>query len=110
MSMTETTLSDVEVSEAAIPQGWQCCLLCGRTLTDRALHDALEEPVLAAIRAEHPEWSSVDGACQPCVNHYRNLLRERLTREARLHVKPESRWPIWANKLFGTRWRLDRRA
>jgi hypothetical protein len=101
MSMTEMTLSDVEVSEAAIPQGWQCCLLCGRTLTDRALHDALEEPVLAAISAEHPEWSSVDGACQPCVNHYRSLLRERLTREARLQVRTQSRWPAWANKLFG---------
>jgi hypothetical protein len=105
MSLAETTSYEAEISEAAIPQGWQCCLLCGRTLTDRALHDALEEPVLAAIRAEHPEWSSVDGACQPCVNHYRNLLRERLTREARLEVETQSRWPTWASKLFGYRGR-----
>ena len=36
---------------------FQCCLVCGRTLTDRALRDESEGRVLAAIRSEHPEWA-----------------------------------------------------
>ena len=81
--------------------GLQCCLLCGRTLTDRALHDRLEESVLASIRAEHPEWSDGDGACQPCVQHYRKFLRERLTRAERLRVPARRRIPRWMVRLLG---------
>lgn len=35
-----------------VTPGLQCCLLCGRTLTDRALHDGLEELIINAIRFE----------------------------------------------------------
>lgn len=72
-----------------VTPGLQCCLLCGRTLTDRALHDRLEEPVINSIRKEHPEWASADGACAPCVNAYRKLLDDRLTRNERLREQYE---------------------
>ncbi|MGB8511023.1 MAG: hypothetical protein WCD76_21815 [Pyrinomonadaceae bacterium] len=100
MSLPLTHSPELTLSEAAITPGLQCCLLCGRTLTDRALHDALEQPALDAIRAEHPEWSSVDGACQPCVDYYRELLRERMTREERASAPPVKRRPNWLAKLF----------
>lgn len=67
-------------SEAAL----QCCLTCGRTLTDREQHDALEASVLEGIRAEHPEWADAEGNCAPCVTHYRALLKARVVR-AELH-------------------------
>lgn len=101
MSLQWTDASELNLSESELTPGLQCCLLCGRTLTDRALHDALEEPVLAAIRAEHPEWSGVDGVCEPCVEHYRRLLRERLTREESTRVQTEPRRPNWLSRLFG---------
>jgi hypothetical protein len=63
--------------------GLQCCLRCRRVLTNRALHDALEEPVLASIRAAHSEINSAD-VCQPCIEEYRNLLKDRETRSGRL--------------------------
>ncbi len=81
--------------------GLQCCLLCGRTLTDRALHDQLEESILASIQAEHPEWSDRDGACQPCVQHYRKFLRERMGRAERLQVPARRRIPRWMIRLLG---------
>ena len=84
-----------------VTPGWQCCLRCGRALTDRALHDRLEEPVLVAIRAEHPEWSDGDGACRPCVRHYRKLLDDRLTRDERLRASELGRIPRWVNRLLG---------
>jgi hypothetical protein len=55
-------------------------------LTDRALHDAFEEPVLASIRAGRGstnggvESSSAGGECQPCIEEYRNLLNKRQVR------------------------------
>lgn len=63
--------------------GLQCCLRCGRVLTDRALHDAFEEPVLASIRAGRggaSGSSSAGGECQPCIEEYRALLNKRQTR------------------------------
>lgn len=54
-------------------------------LTDRALHDGLEGRVLA----EHPEWVQESEACEPCVAHYRRLLKERVTREERLRESLE---------------------
>jgi hypothetical protein len=83
-------------------EGLQCCLLCGRVLTDRVLHDRLEEPALASIRAEHPEWASLDGACAPCVDAYRKLLADRITRDERLRQQAESRrWWVRVGRLFG---------
>jgi hypothetical protein len=65
--------------------GLQCCLRCGRTLTNRALHDALEEPVLASIRAGRVGGvGGAEGECQPCIEEYRSLLNKRQTRAERL--------------------------
>ncbi len=82
--------------------GLQCCLLCGRTLTDRALHDRMEEPILASIRTAHPEWRGEDESCQPCVHEYRKLLAERLTRAEKLAaLARERRVPQWFSRLLG---------
>lgn len=81
--------------------GLQCCLLCGRTLTDRALHDRLEEPILASIQAEHPEWSDGDGTCLRCVQHYRKFLSERVARAERLRAPVRRRTARWMVRLFG---------
>lgn len=84
--------------------GLQCCLLCGRTLTDRALHDRMEEPVIASIRAGHPEWWGENESCQPCVEEYRKLLASRLKRAEALAVsapKSDRRAPQWLSRLFG---------
>lgn len=81
--------------------GLQCCLRCGRTLTDRAMHDSLEEPVLDSIRADHPEWARVDGNCQPCLGEYRRLLGERLSRPVKKREAATARASSWAGKLFG---------
>lgn len=78
-----------------VTPGLQCCLLCGRTLTDRALHDRLEEPIITSIRLEHHEWASADGTCAPCVSAYRELLDARLKRAERLNAEGDrSVW--WA--------------
>ena len=58
----------------------QSCLRCRRVVTKREQHDALEECVLAAIRAQHPEWTNADGCSDPHVEHYRALLRQRKLR------------------------------
>lgn len=73
----------------------QCCLICGRTLTDRALHDELEEAVLATIRAEHPQWVDAGGACEPCAKHYRELLKARLTHVNKIGVSRRGRYQQW---------------
>lgn len=81
--------------------GLQCCLVCGRTLTDRALHDRMEEPALASIRTEHPEWWGENESCQPCVEEYRKLLAERLTRAEALAAAADThRASGWLNRLF----------
>lgn len=58
----------------------QCCLLCGRTITEREQHDALEASVLHTIRVEHPEWNEADGVCAACITYYRALLKARVQR------------------------------
>lgn len=83
--------------------GLQCCLRCGRTLTDRALHDALEEPLLASIRAGHPESVSPNEACQPCIEEYRSLLKDRETRSLRLREEAKLRRPSLFSRLFERR-------
>lgn len=80
--------------------GLQCCLRCRRLLTDRALHDALEEPVLASIRAGHPEWVGSDGVCQPCVREYRSLLSDRQTRSGRQREAVQERKAPSAGGFF----------
>ncbi|HEY0405048.1 MAG TPA: hypothetical protein VGC89_04930 [Pyrinomonadaceae bacterium] len=63
--------------------GLQCCLRCRRVLTNRALHDALEDSVLASIRAAHSGPAESAEVCQPCLEEYRNLLKDRETRSGR---------------------------
>jgi len=96
--------------------GLQCCLRCGRVLTDRALHDSMEESMLYAIRARHPEWvqetNEASGECQPCLSEYRRLLDDRRTRaEERLRaaVEPGGWMPSWVNRML-SRTRSDARA
>ena len=97
-----------EISD--ITPGLQCCLLCGRTLTDRALHDRLEEPIINAIRLEHHEWAGANGACAPCVSAYRGLLAGRMTRAERLRVEArEGRW-WWRVSRFLNRGTADDQA
>jgi hypothetical protein len=83
--------------------GLQCCLRCGRILTDRALHDGLEEPALDSIRISHPEWASGAGVdCQPCVNEYRRLLGDRLIRFESVGEDVAKTWlPARVGKLLG---------
>jgi hypothetical protein len=103
MNSPQDNLAVELVEESKIAEGLQCCLLCGRTLTNRALHDALEEPVLESIRLEHPEWSQSNGTCQPCIEYYRHLLGERLTRAENLRAaeqKDKRLLPVWINKLL----------
>jgi hypothetical protein len=76
--------------EIDITPGLQCCLICGRTVLNRELHDSFEEPALAAIRAEHPEWAQGEGACVPCVEQYKGVLRQRAERAERPPRPPRS--------------------
>ncbi|MBA3767855.1 MAG: hypothetical protein H0W99_12885 [Acidobacteria bacterium] len=57
--------------------------------------------MLAAIRAEHPEWTDQNGVCEACVSYYRNLLQERATRGERLRVQTRPHGPGWLSSLAG---------
>lgn len=102
--------------------GLQCCLRCGRVLTDRALHDSMEESMLYAIRARHPEWAREKKAagvaegeeetgveCQPCLDEYRRLLGDRQTRaekhsRAATETRPLWRPSSWINRMLSRTW------
>ncbi|RMG51917.1 MAG: hypothetical protein D6723_09720 [Acidobacteria bacterium] len=71
----------------------QCCTICGRTISDRELHEALENHIIDAIGQEHPEWIESDGACSRCVEHYRSILAHR-------HQPPTRRSVPWWRRLF----------
>lgn len=85
--------------------GLQCCLRCGRTLTDRALHDALEEPVLASIRAGRGGAAAGDtgGECQPCIEEYRDFLNKRQARAAQSAEAARGGRLPWVGKWLGKR-------
>lgn len=87
--------------EDPVSRALQCCLVCGRTYTERALHEALETAVIASIREAHPEWVDERGGCGPCVGRYRKLLRDRLTREERVRASTRRRWPRWLATVLG---------
>ena len=89
------------VSNSDVPTGLQCCLFCGRLLTDRELHDSIEAPALAAFVSVHPELYSGDDACQPCFEEYRNLLEERKTRSERIKAATASWVPGWLGRFVG---------
>lgn len=73
-------------------------------LTDRALHDALEEPVLASIQAGRGVVADgAGGECQPCIAEYRNFLNKRQARAERpLEASRGGRLP-WLGKWLGKR-------
>lgn len=71
----------------------QCCTICGRTISDRELHETLENHIIDAIGQEHPEWMESDGACARCVEHYRRIL-------ARRREPPIRRSAPWWRRLF----------
>jgi bacterioferritin-associated ferredoxin len=84
--------------------GLQCCLRCGRMLTDRALHDALEEPVLASIRAGRGvDSSGAGGECQPCIEEYRNFLNKRQARAAQHAEQSRAVRLPWMSRWLGRR-------
>jgi hypothetical protein len=68
------------VSDTDTTPGLQFCVMCGRMLTDRSLHDSLEQAVLAPIRAEHPEWVDANRVCELCIRKYRMILEQRRRR------------------------------
>lgn len=83
--------------------GLQCCLRCGRTLTDRTLHDAFEEPVLASLSAGRGTVGGGKGECQPCIEEYRSLLNKRQTRAERLLEESRGGGLQWVGKWLGKR-------
>lgn len=83
--------------------GLQCCLRCGRMLTDRTLHDAFEEPVLASLRAGRGGVNGAAGECQPCIEEYRSLLNKRQTRAERLVEESRGGGLHWVGKWLGKR-------
>ena len=80
-------MNAVSTSMPQAPPAPQSCLRCRRVVTKREQHDALEERVLEAIRAEHPEWADADGDTAPHVEHYRELLHLRKRRSARARAE-----------------------
>jgi hypothetical protein len=83
------------MSGTGTSSGLQCCVICGRTLTDRSLHDDFERVVLAAIRSEHPEWVDTNGACDLCIRKYRMLLKQR-----RIRAGQKASRPTWLARLI----------
>ena len=81
------------MSDTDTTPGLQCCVMCGRKLTDRSLHDSLEQAVLAAIRAEHPEWVDTNRVCELCIRKYRMILEHRRRRVEEAREKASQ--PTW---------------
>lgn len=87
-------------------EGTQCCLRCGRVLTDRVLHDSFEEAALEGLRAGRGGGGGGDAAgaettCEPCVSDFRRLLLRRRKRSAR-RLKPTARAGSASSRL--TEW------
>lgn len=102
-------METITLNEAIdLTPGLQCCLRCGRTLTNRAVHDLTEEPLLNQILAEHPEWAAGgDATCQSCVGELRRILNKRQTRAeqqrgAREEAAKQRRgWAEFVSRLTG---------
>lgn len=73
-----------------LTQGLQCCLRCGRVLTDRTLHDLFEDAALEGIRAGRGDGAPDEEVCEPCVRDFRTLLRRRRTRSASQGVREKA--------------------
>jgi hypothetical protein len=80
-SLEKESMALMELNSTNETNALQCCVLCHRTLTNRAQHDALEESVLATLSAEHPEWKrEADDEREASVEYYRALLKQRSER------------------------------
>lgn len=54
------------------------CQICNRSIdNNNALtHVKTEEYLLSLIKKDHPEWKEEKGACQKCVEYYRELIKK----------------------------------
>jgi hypothetical protein len=76
-------------------------------LTNRALHDTFEEPVLASIRAKRMggdgSGESASGECQPCIEEYRALLNNRQARAEQTREEARGGSLPWVGRWLGKR-------
>lgn len=51
------------------------CPLCNEHVDELTypIHESVDRVVIAWIRRKHPEWVSEDGACQRCIEVYRQM-------------------------------------
>lgn len=58
--------------------GAYTCQICKRIIdADNALtHVKAEEYLLDLIKKDHPEWKEDKGACEKCVEYYRELIKK----------------------------------
>ncbi len=54
------------------------CQICNRVIdNDNALtHVKAEEYILSLIKKDHPEWKEDKGACEKCIEYYRELIKK----------------------------------
>lgn len=54
------------------------CQICRRVIdANNALaHVKTEEYLLNLIKKDHPEWKEDKGACEKCIEYYRELIRK----------------------------------
>ena len=80
----------------ATPAGTFRCPICGETVKAGELraHAAKDDErfreglIIARIRHDHPEWIEADGACERCIEFYRQMTAHT---RARLPVPPRVR-------------------
>lgn len=49
------------------------CSICGGVVHEelRTLHEDAEQWLIGRIKRQHPEWTSADGACGPCIEAFK---------------------------------------
>ena len=104
--MAQAGLRGVLEAGQELTPGLQCCLRCGRVLTDRALHDSFEEPALASLGVRRAAGSAArGGGCGECIEDYRSLLGERrervAARGAEAQVRTQSGVGAWLRGWLG---------
>ena|SRR5437867_3413100 len=72
------------------------CPICGETVKAGEIraHAARDDErfreglVIARIKQDHPEWVEADGACERCLDHYRQMVAHT---RSRIPVPPRRR-------------------
>jgi hypothetical protein len=67
---------------ADTPQGVFRCPICGENVTAGEIraHAARDDErfreglLIARIKKDHPEWVEADGACERCIEYYRQIV------------------------------------